>query len=198
MIAEMKTMVEHRLLESAEIKTRAATELSQVIAHAGLMIANKYRAGSKLVIFGNGGSAADAQHCAAELVGRFQMERSALPAIALTVDTSALTSIGNDYGFDKIFSRQAEAFVRPDDVALAISTSGNSPNVLEAISTCRRLGADIIGLTGKDGGAMREMCDLCIIAPSSITARIQEVHIAVIHILCEIVECALFGKDGTQ
>jgi len=145
-------------------------------------------AGGKVLIAGNGGSAADAQHIAAELTGRYVKDRKALPAIALTVDTSALTAISNDYGFERVFARQVEAFARPGDLFIAISTSGNSPNIIQALHTARALGCQIIGLSGRDGGQMNNLCDLNIIVPDDVTARIQEMHILIGHIFCKAVD----------
>jgi len=142
----------------------------------------------KLILVGNGGSAADAQHIAAEFTGRFRIERNPLPAIALTTDTSALTAIGNDYGFDAIFSRQLHALGNAGDVLLAISTSGNSPNILNAVKSARKLHIQSIGLTGMGGGRLKDMCDRVISIPSSNTARIQEAHILIGHIFCELVD----------
>ena len=146
--------------------------------------------GNKILIFGNGGSAADAQHFAAELSGRFVKERKALAGLALTTDTSALTAIGNDYGFDLVFERQIRALCKSGDIAFGISTSGNSANVIKALSAAKMLGANIMGLSGRDGGMMRSIIDLNMhfIANSKITARIQELHIFVIHALCALIE----------
>ena len=144
--------------------------------------------GNKILLFGNGGSAADAQHIAAEFTGRFVKERRGLPAIALTTDTSALTAIGNDYGFAKLFERQVEALARPGDVLIGLSTSGNSENVIKALQKGIDAGCKTIGLTGKGGGLMNECCDINIIVPSDITARIQEMHILIGHILCASVD----------
>ena len=137
---------------------------------------------------GNGGSAADSQHLAAEMVGRFEQERPGIRSLALTTDTSALTSIGNDYGFDRIFARQIEALGRPGDLVIGISTSGNSPNVLAAVQAAHDLGMGTVGLSGRDGGKLKALADLCLVAPSDNTARIQEAHILVGHILCDLVE----------
>jgi len=156
------------------------------------MIVDAFRAGKKVLLLGNGGSASDAQHIAAEWVGRYRRERKALPAIALTANSSDLTAIGNDYGFDKVFARQVEAHGQEGDVLLAISTSGNSPNVLEAIAVARERGLHTIGLTGRDGGKMLGSVDIPLVVPSSVTARIQESHITFCHALCEMVDTALF------
>lgn len=152
------------------------------------LVTNTLLAGGKILLAGNGGSAADAQHIAAELAGRYVKERKALPGIALTVDTSAMTAIGNDYGFDYIFSRQLEAMARPDDLFIAISTSGNSKNILHALNTAREIGCTTLGLSGRDGGQMNQLCDLNIIVPDQVTARIQEMHILIGHIFCNAVD----------
>ena len=147
--------------------------------------------GRKIILFGNGGSASDAQHIAAEFVGRFERERCAWPAIALTTDSSILTALGNDYGIQKIFSRQIEALGKPGDVAIAISTSGNSPNVIAGVKTAQEKDIRVIGITGEDGGKLSTMCDLVLRVPSNRTARIQESHITILHAICEVVEVAL-------
>lgn len=152
------------------------------------LVTDTVLAGGKVLIAGNGGSAADAQHIAAELTGRYVKDRKALPAIALTVDTSALTAISNDYGFERVFARQVEAFARPSDLFIAISTSGNSPNIIQALHTARELGCKIIGLSGRDGGQMNNLCDLNIVIPDDVTARIQEMHILIGHIFCKAVD----------
>jgi D-sedoheptulose 7-phosphate isomerase len=167
--------------------------LPQVV-HAAEAIAQSLAKGGKLLIFGNGGSAADAQHMAGEMVNRFLMERPSLPAIALTTDTSVLTAIGNDYHFDEIFVKQVKALGREGDVALGISTSGRSPNVVKALAAARGKGMTNLGLTGREGGDMGPLCDVLMCAPSEETPRIQEVHALVIHILCELVDIKLFGR----
>lgn len=144
--------------------------------------------GHVIYFAGNGGSAADSQHLAAELVGRFQKERRGLPSVALTTDTSILTAIGNDYGYDRIFSRQVEALVNKGDVVVGISTSGNSTNIVEALLKARELGALTVGMTGENGGQMASICDFCIQVPAKVTARIQEAHIMIGHIVCELIE----------
>jgi D-sedoheptulose 7-phosphate isomerase len=152
-----------------------------------------YRRGNRILLAGNGGSAADAQHLAAEFVGRYAFDRPGLASIALTTDTSMLTAIGNDYGYEQIFRRQLEANGRKGDVFIGISTSGNSANVLTALQRARELGMVTVGFTGQDGGEMRTYCDYCIQVPSRSTPRIQEAHILVGHIICGIVENAVFG-----
>lgn len=152
------------------------------------MISDTIKNGNKVLLAGNGGSAADAQHIAAELSGRFVKERKALPGIALTVDTSALTAIANDYGYEHVFSRQVEAFAQPGDLFIGISTSGNSPGILNAFGAAAKAGCKTLGLSGRDGGKMNGICDLNIIVPSVVTARIQEIHILIGHILCKAVD----------
>ncbi len=144
--------------------------------------------GKKLIIMGNGGSAADSQHFAAEIVGRFQKERKALPAIALSTDTSILTAVGNDYGFDKIFSRQVEAFGEEGDAVICFSTSGNSENVIQAADAASQIGCRTIGFLGRDGGKLKDKCDVSIVVEIETTARVQEMHLMIYHIICELVE----------
>ena len=153
------------------------------------------RSGGKLLVMGNGGSAADAQHFAAEFVGRFLMERKALPAIALTTDTSILTAIGNDYGFDEVFNRQVEALANAGDIVVGISTSGNSDNVIKALMTARDKGCQTVGLLGRDGGKIAGMVDINLTVPSQETPRIQEAHQLIIHIVCDLVERGIFGSE---
>lgn len=171
-------------LEVAEILPRLATDVSSSVD----MICSSLAAGGQLLVAGNGGSAADAQHIAAELTGRFQRERRPLRAMALHGNTSALTAIGNDYGYEHVFARELSAHARPGDVLLAISTSGNSPNILRAIEAARQCKVAVIGLTGESGGKMRKECDLCLCVPSKSTARIQEMHITIGHTICELLE----------
>jgi D-sedoheptulose 7-phosphate isomerase len=149
------------------------------------------KAGHKLLVFGNGGSAADAQHLSAELVGRFQKERAALPAIALTVDTSIVTSIANDYSYKQVFARQIEALGRPGDVAFGISTSGESPNVVAALQTARARGLRTVALTGRDGGSVGAAAEMHVNVPDQNTARVQEVHRTLLHVMCEVIESDL-------
>lgn len=172
---------------------RALPKLASEVSKAVDMIRSSLDAGGKLLIAGNGGSAADAQHIAAELTGRFLHERKALPAIALHANTSALTAIGNDYGYEQVFARELAAHARPGDVFLAISTSGGSKNILRAIEEARQKKVAVIGLTGESGGKMREVCDLCLCVPSKTTARIQEMHITIGHTICELLEEELTG-----
>lgn len=156
------------------------------------LLVNAFRQGNKPLLFGNGGSAADAQHIAAEFVGRFAFNRPALPALALSVNTSCVTAIGNDYGFDLVFARQIEALGRPGDVAIGISTSGNSPNVVQGLETAKKLGLHTVALTGAGGGKMKGAADTCLCAPSNETPRIQECHILIGHIISELVEETIF------
>ncbi len=181
--------------ESLAAQQQFLQESSATVVAAVGEIVRSVRAGGKILLFGNGGSAADAQHLAAEFVNRFLIERPPLPAIALTTDTSALTSILNDYGADVIFAKQIQALGRKGDIAIAISTSGNSANILRGIDVCRELGIRTIGLTGGTGGAMASRVDhlLCVSATRS-TPRIQEVHILIGHTICELVDLELFGK----
>lgn len=160
------------------------------VSKAGNIMVESLKSGNKIMICGNGGSAADAQHFAAELSGRYMEDRDAISAIALTTDTSALTAIGNDFGFEYIFSRQVEALARSGDVLLAISTSGTSENILKAINVAKSKNCKVIGLSGKGGGSMNDYVDLNIIIPSSSTPRIQEMHLLIEHILCSIIERA--------
>ena len=190
----MKDLVISELEESAKIKISLAQNLADTIVEAARKIIAAFRAGGKLLVIGNGGSAADAQHIAAELVGRFKMKRKALPAIALTTDTSLLTALANDDGYDTVFSRQIEALAVDGDVLLAITTSGVSRNILKAVEKARARGVFVIVLTGKSGLKLKEMADLTINVPSDNTPRIQEAHITIGHIICHLVEKELFGK----
>ncbi|TDJ49339.1 MAG: D-sedoheptulose 7-phosphate isomerase [Nitrospina sp.] len=176
------------LNESARLKQTVAETLAGDIQKAIELIRASLQKGGKLLLMGNGGSAGDCQHIAAELVGRYKRERKAVPAIALTVDTSILTALGNDYGFEYIFSRQVEALAGPDDVVMGISTSGNSENVIRALQAAQSLGAATVALLGNQGGKMKDLADVAIVVPSSDTARIQECHITIGHIICEILE----------
>jgi D-sedoheptulose 7-phosphate isomerase len=186
----MKAAAEAEFRETAANFLALPTCIPSLVAAAELMIA-RLRAGGKIMLCGNGGSAADAQHLAAELMGRYLRERRPLPALALTVDSSALTSIANDYAFDEVFARQLIGLGRSGDVLIGISTSGNSRNILKALAAAQTLGVARIALTGADGGAMKEACEIAIRVPASKTSRIQEMHIAVGHLLCGFVEQAL-------
>ena len=176
------------LYSSADLKRTVADTLSGDILEAANRIKACLKKGGKLILMGNGGSAGDSQHIAAELIGRFKKERKAIPAIALTVDTSSLTALGNDYGFETIFERQLEALAQKNDAVVGISTSGNSENVVRALKKANALGAETIGLLGNNGGKIKEIANLSIVIPSNDTARIQEVHITIGHIICELIE----------
>jgi len=183
------------LHESAALKQALADSAAESVARAADLCAASLQAGGKLLLFGNGGSASDAQHIAAELTGRLSRERPALPAMALTANPSDLTAIGNDYGFDHVFVRLLQAHGRDGDVAVAISTSGNSPNVLAAVKEARGRGLQTIGLIGKDGGKLAPLVDCAIVVPSNDTQRIQESHITIGHALCELVDETLFPRS---
>jgi D-sedoheptulose 7-phosphate isomerase len=186
--SEDQDIVARTIQESILVKQGVLqTMVPEILQAAEYMVAS-LRAGGKLILFGNGGSAGDAQHIAAELVGRFERERRALPAIALTTNSSTLTAIANDYDYSKVFSRQVEAWAHPGDVVIGISTSGNSPNVLEGIAAAKSKRAKTIGLTGEKGGRLASQADLCLKVPSSNTARIQESHILIGHLLCLLIE----------
>jgi len=187
---DFEVIARERLERSALIAQSLAAdpELAGTIAAAARLIVKALANGHKLLLFGNGGSAADAQHLAAELMGRYRVERRALPAIALTVNTSSVTAIANDYAFERVFARQVEALGAEGDVALAISTSGESPNVLAGVDAAKRRGLATLGLTGKTGGRLRRLVDLAILAPTDDTPRVQEAHILIGHILCELAE----------
>jgi D-sedoheptulose 7-phosphate isomerase len=187
--------------ESAQVKLQAAEELAEPISQAVEIMFTALSNGNKILACGNGGSAADCQHFAAELVGRFERERLPLPALALTTDTSILTAVGNDYGFREVYAKQVQAFGQSGDVLLALSTSGNSANVVAAIEAAVERDMRIIALTGKGGGVMGELmsdADVHICVPHDRTARIQEVHALTIHILCDGIDVALFGGDAND
>ena len=193
---------EHRVSEliEASIATKQSLlnspDVVLTVAKVSEILVNALKQGNKALLFGNGGSAADAQHIAAELVGRFAFDRPALPALALSVNSSCVTAIGNDYGFDRVFSRQLEALARPGDIAIGISTSGNSPNIIHAMSAARKMGLLTIALTGSTGGNLRKSVDHCIRVPSNETPRIQECHILIGHIISELVEREIFHEEG--
>ncbi|WP_456374022.1 D-sedoheptulose 7-phosphate isomerase [Methanocaldococcus sp.] len=179
--------------ESANVKLKFIEENEEKLEKAIKIILEALKKGNKILICGNGGSAADSQHFAAEIVGRFKLERKGFPAIALTTDTSILTAIGNDYGFEKIFERQVEALGKKEDVLIGISTSGNSENVIRAVNKAKEMGIYTIGLLGKGGGKLKDIVDLALIVPSNDTARIQECHLTIYHVICEEVEKRLMG-----
>ena len=193
----MRQTIHDSIKNSIAVKTAILNDekILALIESAAKTMLDCYKSGHKVKFAGNGGSAADAQNLAAELVNRFRFDHIGLPAIALSTDTSILTSIGNDYGYDFLFSRQIAAQGTAGDVFIGISTSGNSKNILQALSVCKEKNIYTIGLTGGDGGKMLSLCDNCIVVPSKETARIQESHILIGHILCEIVENALFKQN---
>lgn len=193
----MKHLVQHQLAKSiANLQAVLADEqIAQTVAAIAELTAGAMRSGRKLLVAGNGGSAADAQHLVAEFVVRLSANRRALPAIALTTDTSILTAAGNDFGFEQIFARQIEALAQPGDIFIGISTSGNSPNILCALRAAKELGVITIGLSGNGGGQMRSLCDHNIVIPSTVTMNIQEAHLALEHIFCMMVEHCLFGPE---
>jgi D-sedoheptulose 7-phosphate isomerase len=184
----MKQILFSHVQESIDLKRSFFdSELERIITQAEDM-AERLKRGCRILICGNGGSAADAQHFAAELSGRYVKERRALAGIALTTDTSALTAIGNDYGFDHVFSRQVEALGRPGDLLVGISTSGNSPNVIKAVEAAKGLGMRTLGLLGRDGGKLKELCDDALVVPDPVTARVQEIHLMIYHFWCEVID----------
>lgn len=191
----LEDLFQRRFEESIEAKRATASSLLPAMAAAAQVLIDAYRSGNKAIFLGNGGSAADAQHMAAELVGRYLHERSPLPALALTTNTSAVTAIANDYGFDQIFARQVEALAVAGDVVIGISTSGNSANIVEAFLSARRLGMKTIALTGRTGGRLATISDILLNVPSDDTPRIQESHTLIGHTLCEAIESALMARD---
>jgi D-sedoheptulose 7-phosphate isomerase len=184
----MRETITEAFRQSIEVKQRAADQMLDDIVRAAEMMIQTLRAGGKIAFCGNGGSAADAQHLAGELVGRFRRERPALAAIALTTDTSILTAIGNDYGFERVYERQVEALLRPGDLLIAISTSGEAENVDKAVERALEIGVRCIGMTGASGGKLANGVELCLKVPSEETPRVQETHITIGHILCDLVE----------
>jgi D-sedoheptulose 7-phosphate isomerase len=180
-------LAEDAFAATIKLHDRMRTNLGPALVAAQAM-SDALNAGRKLLVFGNGGSASDAQHMSAELVGRFQRERAALPAIALTVDTSILTSIANDYSYKQVFARQIEALGRPGDVVLGISTSGESPNVVAGLQAAKAQGLKTVALTGRDGGSVGRAADIHVNVPDENTARVQEVHRTLIHVMCEVIE----------
>lgn len=201
-LAQAQELVRRHFLESSEVKRQMADVLAGPSAEAAEIITRALQNGHKLLIFGNGGSAADAQHFAGEMVGRFKVHgRVALPVLALTTDSTVLTCIANDFSYEEVFSRQVEAFAQPGDVVLGITTSGKSPNVLRALRVARDKGAVTIALLGGDGGDAVSQVDLPVIVDSNDTTRIQECHITMIHAICELIEAAIISdsiNDGGQ
>jgi D-sedoheptulose 7-phosphate isomerase len=190
----MKDRITAAFLSHREVMQALERELTPKMIQVAELLVDAFRHGKKLLVMGNGGSAADAQHLAGEIVGRFRLERPGLPAIALNTDTSILTAVGNDYGYEAIFRRQVEAHGQEGDVVIGISTSGSSPNVLTALRLAREKGCRTVGLLGKDGGSIKGLVDIDLTVSGHDTPRIQEGHITIIHILCELVEQALFGE----
>ena len=184
----MKQTIKNEFLSHLEVINLTIATMQEKLEQASLLVVETLKNGNKVLLCGNGGSAADAQHIAAELTGRYKSERRGLPGIALTTDTSALTAIGNDYGYDRVFDRQVEALANKGDLIIGISTSGNSKNIVSALKLGRELGCKTLGLSGRDGGAMNEVCDVNLIVPSSDTPRIQEMHILFGHTICQIVD----------
>ncbi|UEG54956.1 D-sedoheptulose 7-phosphate isomerase [Mucilaginibacter daejeonensis] len=184
----MDTSIQNIFGEHIQVAQQTREVLSGKIEQVCTIILDCLSRGNKVLLFGNGGSASDAQHIAAEFVGRFVKDRRSYPAIALTTDTSALTAIGNDYGFERVFERQVEGLAVKGDVVIGISTSGNSPNVLRGLQYAKKLECAVIGMSGNDGGAMNALCDINLVVPSTITARIQEMHILTGHIICQMVD----------
>ncbi len=176
-----------------EVMIQTEQKLSPLITDMVSLLVETFNHGGKLLVMGNGGSAADAQHFVAEIVSRFKMERRGLPAITLSTDTSILTAVGNDYGFDMVFRRQVEALAVAGDLVVGISTSGNSANVLQALALARETGCRTIGLLGGGGGTIKKVCDLALVVPSSDTPRVQEGHITIIHIVCDLLEKMMFA-----
>lgn len=195
---ELLERVKGAVAEANRLKERVVAEQGETIVAMARLLADALRQGGKILFFGNGGSAADAQHLAAELVNRFQMERRPLAGLALTTDTSVLTSIANDYDFQEIFAKQVRALGRRGDVAVGLSTSGTSQNVVQGLKAARELGLVTLALSGRDGGPVAEAAELAVVVPSQSTPRIQEVHLAVGHILCELVEVLLFPEAFSQ
>jgi D-sedoheptulose 7-phosphate isomerase len=195
-VDELLPRVRASLDDSARVTRDTLVASGEAIAGAARLLIEAFRGGYKLLAFGNGGSAADAQHFASELAGRFDSERPALPAMALATNGSDLTAIGNDYGFDRVFARLVQAHGRLGDVAVAISTSGNSQNVIAGAVEARKRGMSTVALTGKGGGELVSLVDVAVIVPSDVTARIQESHIAVCHVLCELIESELFPETA--
>jgi len=184
----MIELVREAFRESARVKLEFLEIYEEKVLEVAQVLANALKGGKKVLLFGNGGSAADAQHIAAEIVGRFKRERRALPAVALTTDTSILTAVGNDYGFERVFERQVEALCQPGDVAVGISTSGNSENVVRGLLKARELGATTVAFSGKEGGKVAEIAHYAFVVPSYETPRIQECHITLGHVLCELID----------
>jgi D-sedoheptulose 7-phosphate isomerase len=196
---DFESRVRKSLAASVAVKQKLLGDVASVsaIAQVARILTDAFQSGHKAIFFGNGGSAADSQHIAAEFVGRFAFDRPALPALALSVNTSCVTAIGNDYGFERVFSRQLEALGRKGDVAIGISTSGNSPNVLQALTVAKTLDIHTVAFTGAKGGKMKSAADVCVCAPSDDTPRIQECHILIGHVISELVEQTIFDEKSS-
>lgn len=188
----MTDTIRAAIQESVDVKKLLLAQSDSILTSIAVAMADAFRSGGKVILFGNGGSAADAQHVAAELVNRFLLDRKALPALALTTDTSILTAMSNDLGFECVFARQVQAMVQPGDVVVGLSTSGNSENVVQGMRAARECGATAVGLTGRGGGKLKDAVDICFCAPADSTPRIQESHMTVLHAICEGVERELF------
>jgi len=184
----MKNAIQDEFSSHLETIIKVQETMNEALEKASLLAVDTLKAGNKILIFGNGGSAADAQHIAAELTGRYKTERRGLPGIALTTDTSALTAIGNDYGYDRVFDRQVESLANKGDLLLGISTSGNSSNVVNALKLGKEMGCQTLGFSGRDGGDMNSVCDINLVVPSDNTPRIQEMHILFGHTICQIID----------
>lgn len=184
----MKQAIKDEFLSHLETINTVINTMEEKLEAASALAVETLRNGNKILLCGNGGSAADAQHIAAELTGRYKTERRGLPGIALTTDTSALTAIGNDYGYDRVFDRQVEALANKGDLLIGISTSGNSKNIINALKVAREMGCKTLGLSGRDGGAMNDVCDVNLVVPSNNTPRIQEMHILFGHTICQIID----------
>ncbi len=190
--------IQAHLRMSADVCTQMADELAEPTARAAKMLIEAVRGGHTVYVCGDGGSAAQAQHIAGELVGRFLKERAALPCVALTTDTSILTAVANDYDFEDVFARQVEGLVKEGDVLWALSTSGNSVNVLKAVSLARKRGAKVLGMTGRGGGKLKELCDVVLCVPADSSPPIQEGHLVLLHILCGLLEQGAFAKETPE
>ena len=190
--------IQAHLRMSADVCTQMADELAEPTARAAKMLIEAVRGGHTVYVCGDGGSAAQAQHIAGELVGRFLKERAALPCVALTTDTSILTAVANDYDFEDVFARQVEGLVKKGDVLWALSTSGNSVNVLKAVSLARKRGAKVLGMTGRSGGKLKELCDVALCVPADSSPPVQEGHLVLLHILCGLLEQGAFAKETPE
>ena len=190
--------IQAHLRMSADVCTQMADELAEPTARAARMLIEAVRGGHTVYVCGDGGSAAQAQHIAGELVGRFLKERAALPCVALTTDTSILTAVANDYDFENVFARQVEGLVKEGDVLWALSTSGNSVNVLKAASLARKRGAKVLGMTGRNGGKLKELCDVALCVPADSSPPIQEGHLVLLHVLCGLLEQGAFAKETPE